>query len=135
MLIACSNDENKSQIIGTWHEFYADKTSYDIKTGEEINKQYERATAVVNFRSGGIVSWKYLGMTVDGKYSCTENLLILEVGSESGTYKIQELSSERLVISTETIDSENQTKTVSIRVFVKSGYKPTDSKYNYPNIW
>ena len=124
MLLACSKDENESQIIGTWHEYYAYKTSYDLKTGEEIDKQSVRATASVIFRSGGIVSWEYLGMTVDGKYSCSDNILILDVGSESGTYRIEELSSERLVISIETIDTMNQIKTVYLRDFIKSGYKP-----------
>ena len=100
LLTACSNDDDEnSPILGTWNELYSITTSYDIETGEQLNINVSAWGAIIDFRSSNNLTYHYLGVNFSGRYIYSGKELRLILESDTTSYNVDELSSERMVLS------------------------------------
>ena len=139
LFVSCSKDEEESLILGTWNDIYKLGTIYDIQTGNIIGEHgYSAYQLEVTFYDSGKLIWIVHGKKFEGKYNISVNSINIEIDSESTSYTIEELSSGKLILSTEEIDHEKQIREKIIRVFIKTDYQLTEDdikKYTgpYPN--
>ena len=136
LLVSCSKDEEDSLILGTWNDIYKLGTIYDIQTGKIIGEHgYSAYQLEVTFYDFGKLIWKVRGKKFEGKYKISANSINIEIDSESKSYKIEELSSGKLILSTEEIDHERQIREKIMTVFIKNDYQLTEDdimKYTGP---
>lgn len=136
ILISCSKDEDDSLLLGTWNDIYKLGTIYDIHTGKIIGEHgYSAYQLEVTFCDLGKLIWKVHGKMFEGKYNTSANSINIVINSESILYTIEELSSGKLILSTEEIDHEKQIREKIMIVFIKTDYQLTEDdimKYTGP---
>ena len=134
-MFSCSKEENESPIVGTWNEIYVLETIYDLQTEEIIGEHGYSARVIATFYDSGKLMWNMLGTTYEGKYSVSNKTINLEIGSEKESYRIEESSFGKLILSKDEIDQKKQMKEKLIRVFLKTGYQLSEDdimKYTGP---
>lgn len=129
-LVACSKDDEYSPIIGVWNEYYNITSICDLETGEIIDT-YVGGWATMDFRSSGIFSMQYLGLTYEGRYNLKNTTLCVIINTDTVSYCIEELSYGRMILSNETKDQERKLKEKTIRVFKKPNYQLTEDDMKY----
>ena len=137
LLTACSNDDDEnSPILGTWNELYSITTSYDIETGEQLNINVSAWGAIIDFRSSNNLTYHYLGVNFSGRYIYSGKELRLILESDTTSYNVDELSSERMVLSKDNEIQGKKFRESILRVFSRPDYQLTedDIKYIYSPI-
>ncbi len=123
--VSCSKEDDDSPILGTWNELYNVTTSYDIETGVILNNNVSAWGAVIDFRSSGNLIYRYKGINFNGKYVFSGKELELIVESDTTLYNIDEISSERMILSKENVIQGKTIRERQLRVLGRPDYQLT----------